>query len=208
MELKKNETMSSREIAELTGKQHKDVLEAIRNMETAWEKVCGRKFPLTSNKVAMPNGGFREEPVYHLSKTECLYVATKFNDEARAKLVLRWEQLEMERNKSLSTLDILELAIKGMRENQQELQEVKKDVLELKAKITTRPEEYTIAGYAILNGMRVNREQASWLGKTAKAICRKRNIQTGSTHDPRFGKVYTYPVEILREVFDLTLIKN
>ncbi len=31
-----------------------------------------------------------------LTKTECLYIATKFNDEARAKLVLRWEQLERE----------------------------------------------------------------------------------------------------------------
>ncbi len=36
-------------------------------------------------------------PCYSLTKTECLYVATKFNDEARARLVLRWEQLETER---------------------------------------------------------------------------------------------------------------
>ena len=42
----KQQTMTSLEIAELTGKQHKDVLKAIRNMETAWEKVQGRKFAL------------------------------------------------------------------------------------------------------------------------------------------------------------------
>ena len=36
-------------------------------------------------------------PCFELTKTECLYIATKFNDEARAKLVLRWEQLERER---------------------------------------------------------------------------------------------------------------
>lgn len=35
--------------------------------------------------------------MYKLNKTECLYVATKFNDEARAKLVIRWEELERER---------------------------------------------------------------------------------------------------------------
>ena len=34
------------EIAELTHKQHKDVSESIRNMEPAWVKVNGRKFPL------------------------------------------------------------------------------------------------------------------------------------------------------------------
>ena len=87
--------MMSLEIAELTGKQHKHVMEAIRKMEPAWEKTCGLKFQLTSRTIVQPNGGTREVPCYSLSKTECLYIATKFNDEARAKLVLRWEELEM-----------------------------------------------------------------------------------------------------------------
>ena len=91
------QTMTSLEIAELTGKQHKDVMKAIRNMESSWEKVCGRKFALTSRTIVQPNGGTREVPCYVLTKTETLYIATKFNDEARAKLVLRWEFLERER---------------------------------------------------------------------------------------------------------------
>ena len=93
--INKVQTITSLEIAELTGKQHKDVLKAIRNMEPSWEKVCGRNFALTSRTIVQPNGGTREVPCYSLTKTECLYIATKFNDEARAKLVLRWEELEM-----------------------------------------------------------------------------------------------------------------
>ncbi len=89
--------MTSLEIAEVTGKNHKDVLKAIRKMEQAWVDVCGRKFALTSRTVVQPNGGTREVPCYQLTKTECLYIATKFNDEARARLVLRWEELERER---------------------------------------------------------------------------------------------------------------
>ena len=81
--------MTSLEIAELTGKQHKNVMQAIRNMEPAWEKTCGLKFQLTSRTIVQPNGGTREVPCYSLTKTECLYIATKFNDEARARLVLR-----------------------------------------------------------------------------------------------------------------------
>ena len=57
-------------------------------------KICQGKFSLTSRTIVQPNGGTREVPCYSLPKTECLYIATKFNDETRAKLVLRWEQLE------------------------------------------------------------------------------------------------------------------
>lgn len=89
--------MTSLDIAQVTGKSHKNVLQAIRNMEPAWEKECGLKFQLTSEKVQMPQGGVRLIPVFALTKTESLYVATKFNDEARAKLVKRWYQLECER---------------------------------------------------------------------------------------------------------------
>ena len=80
--------MTSLEIAELTGKQHKNVMQAIRNMEPAWMKTCGLKFQLTSRTIVQPNGGTREVPCYQLTKTECLYIATKFNDEARAKRCL------------------------------------------------------------------------------------------------------------------------
>lgn len=105
----KNGTMSSVEIAELTGMRHSDVMRAIRNMEPSWEKVCGRNFALTFKTTELPNGGVRKDPMYQLNKTECLYIATKFNDEARAKLVLRWEELETEKLKTptLSSAEII-----------------------------------------------------------------------------------------------------
>ena len=89
--------MTSLEVAEICGKQHFHVMEAIRKMEPAWEKVSSSKFRLSSRKVIQPNGGVREFPCYELTKTETLYIATKFKDEERAKLVLRWEELERER---------------------------------------------------------------------------------------------------------------
>ncbi len=96
-ENKNQHMMTSLEIAEVTGKRHTDLLRAIRRMEPAWEKVHGRKFALMFREVAIGNGAVRQEPCYQLTKTECLYIATKFKDEMRAKLVLRWEELEMER---------------------------------------------------------------------------------------------------------------
>jgi phage antirepressor YoqD-like protein len=96
--------MSSLEIAELTGKPHNDVMKAIRAMEPSWEKVSQGKFSLSSRTVQQPNGGVREYPCYELTKTECLYVATKFNDEARAKLVIRWEELEKKSREGMIAL--------------------------------------------------------------------------------------------------------
>lgn len=93
-------TLSSIEIAELTGKRHSDVLEAIRKMEPAWEKTAGRKFTLGTYQDA----NNQQRPCYYLDKEECLYVATKFKDEARAKLVLRWKQLEIKERSSMTAL--------------------------------------------------------------------------------------------------------
>ena len=125
------QTMTSLEIAELTGKQHKDVMKAIRNMEPAWLKVNGRKFALVEYQDK--KGELR--PCYLLTKIECLYIATKFNDEARAKLVLRWQQLELaeqERRQQLclpSPQKILALADEIIGEQLQEMNEPAEDTL-------------------------------------------------------------------------------
>ena len=76
----------------------------IRNMERAWEKVTQSKFGLSTY---MDSTG-RTLPCYQLTKTQCLYIATKFNDEARAKLVLRWEELESTQRRSARRDALLE----------------------------------------------------------------------------------------------------
>ena len=101
--------MTSLEIAELTGKQHKNLMRDIRNMEPAWVKIAGLKFELGSYEDA--NGQMR--PCYRLTKTECLYIATKFNDEARARLVLRWQELELAEQER-QTAEVRKLESKAM----------------------------------------------------------------------------------------------
>ena len=85
-------TMSSVEIAERVGKRHCDVMRSIRKMEPAWIKISERKFASASYKDEQG----KPRPMYILDHYECMYIATKFNDEARAKLVLRWAELEEE----------------------------------------------------------------------------------------------------------------
>lgn len=66
-------------------------MQSIRKMEAAWVKVNGLGFKL----VNYQDQKGETRPCYSLTKRESLYIATKFNDEARAKLILRWEELEI-----------------------------------------------------------------------------------------------------------------
>ena len=129
--INKVQTMTSLEIAELTGKNHFDLMRAIRKMEPAWEKVNGCKFALVEYQDK--KGELR--PCYVLTKTECLYIATKFNDEARAKLVLRWQELELQEQKRRQQLclpepkEILRLADEIIGEGLRMLNEEAEDTL-------------------------------------------------------------------------------
>ena len=78
--------MTSLEIAELTGKQHKDVLKAIRKMEPAWVKVNGRNFALVEYRDQ--KGELR--PCYSLTKTECLYIEGRKEDSHLHDVDTRW----------------------------------------------------------------------------------------------------------------------
>lgn len=82
--------ITSVEIAEISGFRHADLLKSIRNQEVAWEKINGGNFSLVKYKDA--KGQMR--PMYELTQAESLYIASKFNDEVRAKLVHRWFELE------------------------------------------------------------------------------------------------------------------
>lgn len=88
--LKNNGKMTSLELAELTGKRHDNLIASIQKMENSWVKIGRLKFKVTT----YTDKSNRQSIMYDLSKTETLYIATKFNDEARAKLILRWEELE------------------------------------------------------------------------------------------------------------------
>ena len=139
------ERMTSLQIAEITGKRHADVMKSIRKMEPAWEKVAEGKFSLGSYK----DENNQDRPCYSLNKEECLYIATKFNDEARAKLIKRWKELEEQHQKPSVPQNYLE-ALKSLvkseeekqqlalenRKQQQEILTISKENMELGNKIT------------------------------------------------------------------------
>lgn len=84
----RKETMTSLEIAELTGKQHQHVMRDIRTLLD--QGVDASNFGLTS----YTDKSNRQSPCYTLTKKGCLILASGYDALLREKIISRWEELE------------------------------------------------------------------------------------------------------------------
>lgn len=85
-------TMTSREIADLTGKEHKNVLADARKMLADLGKAAA-DFSATA-QIAGPNNSTREIEVLNLPKRETLILVSGYSVELRARIIDRWQELE------------------------------------------------------------------------------------------------------------------
>ena len=81
-------TMSSREIAELTGKQHKHVLTDIRNM------LNSLNIESAVFTADYKDSKGRMYPCYNLPKRETLILVSGYSVTMRARIIDRWQELE------------------------------------------------------------------------------------------------------------------
>ncbi|MBI6944740.1 phage regulatory protein/antirepressor Ant [Pseudomonas putida] len=85
-------TMTSLEIAKLTGKEHKNVLADVRKMLEALGHTSA-EFS-AHMEVPMPRGGYRTEECYALPRRETDVLLTGYSIPMRAKVIDRWHELE------------------------------------------------------------------------------------------------------------------
>ncbi len=76
-------TTSSLKVAEVFGKQHKNVIQAIEKLECSKE-FCQLNFQLTSFEVNQPNGGSRTEKAYTITKDGFAFLAMGFTGKKAA----------------------------------------------------------------------------------------------------------------------------
>lgn len=132
------QTMSSKEIAELTGKQHGHILRDCDKLNEKYENLQLSKIGETFIIRDLPNGGSKEERVYLLTKMQCFDLMTGYNTELRIKVNRRWAELEeekmnQEKEKRLAEPTEYEKeALKArLMEAEARLLEVKKSTLEM-----------------------------------------------------------------------------
>ncbi|MDR3351039.1 MAG: antA/AntB antirepressor family protein [Prevotellaceae bacterium] len=115
------------------------------------------------------------------------------------------EQKLKEVSKPLSPAEQLLQQAQLMVEQERRIEHVESKLHVLEARISTRPNYFTIVGYATLHRISVNLKQASILGRRASELCKARDIETDRIPDPRFGEVRMYPADVLDEVFEQSL---
>lgn len=103
-------TMSSHEIAVLTGKQHKNIMVDIRNMLKSLE-LNSAEF-----SAEYKDSTGRTLPCFNLPKRETLILVSGYNIQMRAKIIDRWQELEQGRKKSF-----IEDVVDGMKQNEVKL---------------------------------------------------------------------------------------
>jgi Rha family phage regulatory protein len=82
------QTMTSKEIAELTGKNHSDVLRDIRNLQDQ----IGTESIFALSEYKDSTG--RTLPMFELDKKQTLLLVSGYNALLRLKIINRWEELE------------------------------------------------------------------------------------------------------------------
>lgn len=104
--------------------------------------------------------------------------------------------------KPLTPTEMLVQSAQLLLAQEHRLNAVETKMKEIEAKDVTSPTDYfTVAGYASLKGVKVDAPAAARLGKKASSICTANGYMMGTTPDPRFGRVKTYPVEALDLAF-------
>lgn len=124
--------------------------------------------------------GRREEIVVPLSPAEQLV--------AQAQALLEQER----------RLTRLELANKTVSEKSDELD---RRIHQIEIHQQPEPEQFTVMGYANLHGWRIALTEANLIGRRASRLSREQGYGVDKVRDPRFGRVGSYHVEILRQAF-------
>jgi phage anti-repressor protein len=139
------------------------------------------------------------------AKHLCMLSRSDKGKQARSYFV----EVEKRANKPACIEDMMIAQLQGMKEvrlqleqNSAGLADVKNDMKQLEAKVTTiSTEYYTVAGFASLRGLKFDNSKTNLLGRKATKMSNEYGIDTGKAYNAQYGQVNTYHIDILEELF-------
>ena len=190
--------MTSLEVAEITGKEHKSVLRDIRDeIEKLESQRIFTEHIFVPSEYQDKTG--RTLPMYVLTRDGVLQLAARYDAVVRFKLIEKVSQPA----KVLSPVQQLLAQAQMLVEMDNRVGAVEQGVrrLEHNYRRTVTSHQLTVIAYANMKGIRSEDYNSSVVGRKATKLCKERNVLIGKVLDSRYGLINTYPEEILDEIF-------
>ena len=189
------ESMTSLEIAELTGKRHDNILRDLRKLEI--EGVLG----LSKFEETEKDSQNKLRTVYHLPKRETLILTSGYSAKQRAQIIDRWLELE---NSPKTITELLVTSAVQLLKVEQAQERQAQQIAEIEERLENMDGDtgyQTVLAWCRVNDRTLSLKDANRLGRKCSSYCKKAEITMGSIPDERWGSVNSYPVEVLNEVF-------
>lgn len=200
-----NDRMTSLEIAEVTGKLHKNILVDIRDEVEKLEKQ-GINAELIFQPGKYKDKNNQSRPMYNLTKEGVLQLAARYDAVVRFKLiekVIKGQQQLSPAQYLLQQAQWMVEAENRLNTVENGINNIQKEVVRLghnqRREITSN--HLTVIAYANMKGISPKTYHSSSIGRKATKLCREKRLQTGTVVDSKYGLINTYPSEVLDEIF-------
>ena len=213
-------TMSSRDIAELTGKEHKNVCRIIRDLIS--DRILDAQ--LEPLKFEYRGQWF---DYYELSKRDSFVVVARLSPEFTAHIVDRWQELEQKLNPVFNLPQDLPSALRALADIYEQLQQAQFErEIAVKTKAHISDKKTATAMATASNAVQENQRLKDQIGQSKKNAtvlaverltsntytwqplnkwCEAHGIKPQKVHDERYGKVNTYPFQAWMDVYSVNL---
>lgn len=191
-------TMTSLEVAELTGKRHDQILRDVRDeVEKLQNQGIIADHIFVEGEYQDKNNQSR--PMYILTREGVLQLAARYDAVVRFRLI---ERVTVQQ-KPLSPVQQLLAQAQMLVEMESRVSTVEKGIarIENNQRRTVTSNQLTVIAYANMKGIKANQYHAPSIGKKATKICKDRDLLIGTVVDSRYGLINTYPQEVLDEIF-------
>ena len=211
-------------VAETFEKEHRNVLKSIRKLMSATNVAVAQMF----DETTYVNEQGKEQPMFFMNRDGFTLLAMGFSGEKALKFKVDYinafnkmeAELKSQQTKQLSAAESLlqsvqllvaherQLAI--LEHNQKNMQGAISSLYDkvygmqfqtnmIEQKINNEIDRYTVIGYCTAHNIPMTLTEASIIGGMCSRMCKKRNIPLEPIADRRFGKVNTYPSELIAE---------
>lgn len=214
-------------VAETFEKEHRNVLKSIRKLMSATNVAVAQMF----DETTYVNEQGKEQPMFFMNRDGFTLLAMGFSGEKALKFKVDYinafnemeAELKSQQTKQLSAAESLlqsvqllvahERQLSLLEQKQENMQKAMNGLFDrvnslsfendmMKQKLNNEIERYTVIGYCSLHKIDITRKEAAIIGGACARMCKKENIATESIADPRFGKVNTYPSEIIAKCYE------